>query len=180
MIRICFQNVKAMSGTSNKYHDLPPGVSGATRGYLVLTVDEIVWLVELGTQDTSCHVRAEWWGSRREQQVKLSSLIAYYCSVFYIVTILYIKYYYHTLQVVFAPVDVRNFVQTGLMIHSYPVHTGPDKLRRYLADASPLSLALHLATQREAVGRARVGLAGAGVNIEVGIFHLELHRSIDV
>ena len=77
-----------MSGTSNKYHDLPPGVSGATRGYLVLTVDEIVWLVDLGTQDTSCHVRAEWWGSRREQQVKLSSLIAYYCcSVFYIVTI---------------------------------------------------------------------------------------------
>ena len=74
--------------------------------------------------------------------------------------------------------DVRNFVQTGLMIHSYPVHTGQDKLRRYLADASPLSLALHLATQREAVGRARVGLAG--VNIEVGMFHLELHRSIDV
>ena len=60
-----------MSGTSNKYHDLPPGVSGATRGYLVLTVDEIVWLVDLGTQDTSCHVRAEWWGSRREQQVKI-------------------------------------------------------------------------------------------------------------
>ena len=89
LIRICFQNVKAMSGTSNKYHDLPPGVSGATRGYLVLTVDEIVWLVDLGTQDTSCHVRAEWWGSRREQQVKLYSPIAYSCSVFYIVTIPY-------------------------------------------------------------------------------------------
>ena len=73
---------------------------------------------------------------------------------------------------VFAPVDVRNFVQTGLMIHSYPVHTGQDKLRRYLADASPLSLALHLATQREAVGRARVGLAGPADNIEVGCFIL--------
>ena len=79
LIRICFQNVKAMSGTSNRYHDLPPGVSGATRGYLVLTVDEIVWLVDLGTQDTSCHVRAEWWGSRREQQVKLYSLILLFC-----------------------------------------------------------------------------------------------------
>ena len=75
----------------------------------------------------------------------------------------------HSTQVVFAPVDVRNFVQTGLMIHSYPVHTGQDKLRRYLADASPLSLALHLATQREAVGRARVGLAGAAGNKQ---FHL--------
>ena len=78
---------------------------------------------------------------------------------------------------VFAPVDVRNFVQTGLMIHSYPVHTGQDKLRRYLADASPLSLALHLATQREAVGRARVGLAGPADNIEVENC-TGIHRSI--
>ena len=93
LIRICFQNVRAMSGTANKYHDLPPGVSGATRGYLVLTVDEIVWLVDLGTQDTSCHVRAEWWGSRTDQQVKIVQsdciiLSRMKCSIFYIVTIL--------------------------------------------------------------------------------------------
>ena len=97
----------------NKYHDLPPGVSGVTRGYLVVTVDEILWLVHTQAPAPACHVRAEWWGSRGDQQV------------------------------VFAPVDVRNFVQNGLMIHSYPVNTGLEKLRQYFSDASPLSLSLY-------------------------------------
>ena len=113
----------------NKYHDLPPGVSGVTRGYLVVTVDEILWLVDTEPRPPSCHVRAEWWGSRQDQQV------------------------------VFAPVDVRNFVQNGLMIHSYPVNTGKEKLRQYFMDASPLTLSLYADNQREALGQAYVILA---------------------
>ena len=110
----------------NKYHDLPPGVSGVTRGYLVVTVDEILWLVHTQAPAPACHVRAEWWGSRGDQQV------------------------------VFAPVDVRNFVQNGLMIHSYPVNTGLEKLRQYFSDASPLSLSLYTESQREALGQAYI------------------------
>ena len=116
----------------NKYHDLPPGVSGVTRGYLVVTVDEILWLVDTEPR-ASCHVRAEWWGSRQDQQV------------------------------VFAPVDVRNFVQNGLMIHSYPVNTGKEKLRQYFMDASPLTLSLYAESQREAMGQAYVILANEKV-----------------
>ena len=117
----------------NKYHDLPPGVSGVTRGYLVVTVDEILWLVDTEARAPSCHVRAEWWGSRQDQQV------------------------------VFAPVDVRNFVQNGLMIHSYPVNTGKEKLRQYFMDASPLTLSLYAESQREALGQAYVILANEKV-----------------
>ena len=109
-----------------KYHDLPPGVSGVTRGYLVVTVDEILWLVDTGPRAPPCHVRAEWWGSSRDQQA------------------------------VFAPVDVRNFVQNGLMIHSYPVNTGKEKLRQYFMDASPLTLSLYTENQKEALGQAFV------------------------
>ena len=58
------------------------------------------------------------------------------------------------MQVVFVPVDVRNFVQNGLMVHSYPVNTGVDKLKQYFADASPLVLSLYIDSDREAAGKA--------------------------
>ena len=41
--------------------------SGTTQGYLVVTVDEILWLTEIRLE--SYHVKAEWWGSAKDQQV---------------------------------------------------------------------------------------------------------------
>jgi len=93
-------------------HSLPPGVVGGLRGELSLAVDEIVWV---GEQKSSSNVRAEWWGSNKENQV------------------------------IYAPVDVRNFsmcVPGGLMVHTYSVNTGQEKFGEYLSDASPLVLRL--------------------------------------
>ena len=53
-----------------KYHELPPGVSGSAKGYLVMAVDEIIWLEDVVERDSDLYyIRAEWWGSRPEQQV---------------------------------------------------------------------------------------------------------------
>ena len=116
-----------------RYHSLPPGVSGDTRGYLILSVDELIWLRD-SDHDAGYHVRAGWWGSDPGQQVT------------------------------FVPVDVRNFVQHGLIMHSYPVKTGQEKLSQYLTDASPLILSLYLNTEtREPAGRAYILLDNSGV-----------------
>jgi len=78
-------------------------------------------------------VLAEWWGSKQEEQV------------------------------LFGPVDVRNFssgsVGNGPVLqHSYPVNTSKEKLKQYLKDASPLPLSL-LDRQGQSVGRAAVALS---------------------
>ena len=97
---------------SGEVHTIPPGVVGERQGQLTLVVDEIIWLVET---DSPGRVRAEWWGSKTEEQA------------------------------VFSPVDVRHFtmcVAGGSMVHCYPVFTGRDKLSQYFCDATGLVLAL--------------------------------------
>jgi len=78
-------------------------------------------------------VLAEWWGSKQEEQV------------------------------LFGPVDVRNFSSGSggrgpVLQHSYPVNTSKEKLEQYLKDASPLPLSL-LDRQGQSVGRAAVALS---------------------
>ena len=57
------------------------------------------------------------------------------------------------------PVDVRNFVQNGLIIHSYPVKTGYDKLLQYFNDASPLVLSLFIGGDSDPLGKAYIILS---------------------
>ena len=51
-------------------HSCINGCLGPTRGYLVVTVDEILWLTEIRLELESYHVKAEWWGSAKDQQVR--------------------------------------------------------------------------------------------------------------
>ena len=62
-------------------------------------------------------------------------------------------------QVVFVPVDVRNFIQNGLIIHSYPVKTGFDKLLQYFNDASRLVLSLFVGGGSDPLGKAYIILS---------------------
>ena len=59
----------------------------------------------------------------------------------------------------FVPVDVRNFIQNGLIIHSYPVKTGFDKLLQYFNDASPLVLSLFVGGGCDPLGKAYIILS---------------------
>ena len=59
----------------------------------------------------------------------------------------------------FVPVDVRNFIQNGLIIHSYPVKTGFEKLLQYFNDASPLVLSLFVGGGSDPLGKAYIILS---------------------
>ena len=92
-------------------------------------------IVWVGEVRGSARLRGEWWGSSKEEQV------------------------------VFAPVDVRNFsmcIPGGLMHHTYSIHTGREKFEDYLRDVSPLVLRLV-----DGLGKAEVELSMEGV---VGYF----------
>jgi len=90
---------------------LPPGVSGAPRGHITLTIDEIIWSSD--AQPVPCGVKVTWWGQENVDSIVFSPVD--------------VRNFSH------GGVGSTQVV-------TYTVTTSENKFVAYLTDASPLNL----------------------------------------